>query len=528
MGFIFRKCDRQRRVPIGKAAGEHAALLRKLREFLNAEEPRTMRWLISTWGNQRAVVTYKELREAILNGDISITQLQKWQQDYTELINTKLAPQWEKAMAAAAKEKGRQYPGFLYDPTVGAAQDYIYQRGAELITALTITQHEAIRAMISQASHYEAITPDALARIIRPTIGLTKPQAVANLNYYNSTLSAIKEAHPRMTLESATKKAREAAARYAGRQHRYRAQSIARTELAMAYNEGADGAVRDAQQQGFMGATKKVWVTADDERTCPECGGLEGEAVAMDAKFSNGADVAPAHPGCRCAVDYQEIEPGETLPDKVDTGAFEWIETASPEDREAFLGGKLKAQMYDGGYLPREDYFKPLKDVNPEARMRFNLDPPTDTFIEKLSQEQNVDNNAGFGYTVGKVGAERYYYDNSKPIHPPNNGVRGLTRMVTLKKTSMALDRFGGETGRYVSPRATPFEKRALPRTVNTSDYREYSIKKDIHGVESGTVAPWFGQPGGGLQYRLPKTIKELTKKSNGTLERIKKKADKN
>jgi hypothetical protein len=28
--------------------------------------------------------------------------------------------------------------------------------------------------------------------------------------------------------------------------------------------------------------------------------------------------------------------------------------------------------------------------------------------------------------------------------------------------------------------------------------------------VISGTVAPWFDEPGGGIQYLMPKTIEEL------------------
>ena len=37
-----------------------------------------------------------------------------------------------------------------------------------------------------------------------------------------------------------------------------------------------------------------------------------------------------------------------------------------------------------------------------------------------------------------------------------------------------------------------------------------YMVVEDINGVESGEVAPWFGQPGGSIQYKLPKSIVDL------------------
>ena len=107
-------------------------------------------------------------------------------------------------------------------------------------------------------------------------------------------------------------RADQMAATYAGRQHRYRAMNIARTELAMAYNEGAIGAVEAAQAQGYMGDMVKVWLTADDERVCPICAPLDGVEVNINAFFTGNTNraplrIPPAHPQCRCAVDFVEV-----------------------------------------------------------------------------------------------------------------------------------------------------------------------------------------------------------------------------
>ncbi|MDR2650599.1 MAG: phage head morphogenesis protein [Clostridiales bacterium] len=78
-----------------------------------------------------------------------------------------------------------------------------------------------------------------------------------------------------MKRAAAEKKAREVAARYAGQQHRQRAMTIARTELAAAYNQGAYEAVRDAREKGLIGDCRKIWLTAADERVCAKCGALD-------------------------------------------------------------------------------------------------------------------------------------------------------------------------------------------------------------------------------------------------------------
>lgn len=62
---------------------------------------------------------------------------------------------------------------------------------------------------------------------------------------------------------------------------------------------------KDAQAQGYIGECKKKWLTAYDERVCPICSAIDGETADMDAPFSIGKLLPPAHPLCRCAVAYE-------------------------------------------------------------------------------------------------------------------------------------------------------------------------------------------------------------------------------
>ncbi len=136
----------------------------------------------------------------------------------------------------------------------------------------------------------------------------------------------LKEQHPRMKSESVQKKAREAATKYAEKQHRYRAMTIAQTEMVTAYNRGADEAIHQAQAQKIMGTVIKRWCTSGDDMVCEQCRALEGLELAMADKFQMGRGwnageslTPPAHPRCACAVEYIEVEPtaytNENLPE---------------------------------------------------------------------------------------------------------------------------------------------------------------------------------------------------------------------
>jgi hypothetical protein len=320
--FKFKKCPRIHATPIFKAAALPAgqagqagtAALQRLRSFLNAEEPQAVEFLVSLWGEQRSAITYKELREAVLSGDLSAAQLDLWRLGYSRLVNEQLAPQWEKAMLAAAEELQRQYPHFLYNPQSQSAQEYIRLHGASLVTNIVEEQRSALRSAVLHALKLDnSMTAEDLSRMLRPMIGLTKPQAMANTNHYNAVrLSALESG---MSLGAAKKKASESAVRYAHRQERYRAMTIARTELASAYNQGAYLATLDAQEKGYIGDCRKIWLTAADELVCDICAGLDGKPVnlkgkfkiSVKGKFKGAIDLPPAHPRCRCAVAYEEI-----------------------------------------------------------------------------------------------------------------------------------------------------------------------------------------------------------------------------
>jgi len=104
-------------------------------------------------------------------------------------------------------------------------------------------------------------------------------------------------------------KARErseaAALKYAGKQHRYRAESIVLTENAFAYNRGAHMGVSQSIADGYMGRCEMVWTTAGTNRVCGRC--MELKDTVVGTTDQSRVTIPPLHPRCRCAIMYREV-----------------------------------------------------------------------------------------------------------------------------------------------------------------------------------------------------------------------------
>ncbi len=329
----------------------------KLRAFLDAHEPELVYFLQTLWHNQGRAITYKEIREAILSGEFSENKeitggyaerwLNEWRQDYSKFVTEKLRPKWLLAMEEASKKLEEERPGWYFNPSSAETKIWAETRGAAFVTNSTNEQIRGLRALIHHASS-SGMSVDELARAVRPMVGLTYQQGVANANYLRTLIDN----------GMSEKKATEKAILYGQRQHRYRGYNIARTELAFAYNHGLIEGAKQAQAQGFLGKAVKVWCTSDDDiteanprfqdllnqgakhmkirqggklvtvigRTCKVCRALNGMRISLDEDFPFKTKLTdptvrqcpPAHPSCRCTVKIVEIEPPDK--DMLDNG----------------------------------------------------------------------------------------------------------------------------------------------------------------------------------------------------------------
>lgn len=272
----------------------------RLRASLRTREPRLVRILGSLRGDLRSVFSYAEIGRALQSGNLSEEALAQWRQDYSAFVQNRLRPEWERQIEAAGKATAGDVSRFAeqpfqFQPTGARVVEWIETRGAERVVSWTQLQHDAAQKIIGNAM-YEGIGADELGIRLRAVTGLTPMQAEAVEKMRTALVT-----DGGMDATQAGKQAQ----RYADMLHRQRALRISRTELASAYNQGQDAAVRQAIGDGmFDGPVMKEWSTADDERTCDECAGMDGQTVPMDGEFSDGAGVPPLHPSCRCVVLY--------------------------------------------------------------------------------------------------------------------------------------------------------------------------------------------------------------------------------
>ncbi len=94
--------------------------------------------------------------------------------------------------------------------------------------------------------------------------------------------------------------------------------------------------------------------------------------------------------------------------------------------------------------------------------------------------------------------------------YPPADGFVSV-ETVTLEDDTK-VDRYGSLWGTFVAPTGTPFGERALPASSKSRVYYKFEVTQDIADVLKGKAIPWFNQPGEGIQYMMPRSMKELVK----------------
>lgn len=175
-----------------------------------------------------------------------------------------------------------------FDRTNPEALAWARARAGQLVTSTTAEARAAVRAVVAEG--FEAGLPPVLqARLIRDIVGLTPRDARAVLRQQARNLAG----------GMAPDRAAASATRYAGKLHRRRALTIARTETMAASNQGQQALWNQARRAGSLDSSlMKTWLTADP---CDICAPLEGEQVPIEGEFSLG-DNPPAHPNCRCTM----------------------------------------------------------------------------------------------------------------------------------------------------------------------------------------------------------------------------------
>ncbi|KAB5549586.1 hypothetical protein GE09DRAFT_920996, partial [Coniochaeta sp. 2T2.1] len=137
------------------------------------------------------------------------------------------------------------------------------------------------------------------------------------------------------------------------------------------------------------------------------------------------------------------------------------------------------------------------------------------------------------GLCPGQFLARWFNTTTGRYNYPPFDGFALDTKGKAIKadfviEHGAVLDRFGLEPhGDFLAPAASPYMQRAMPpSSLDTPqsnpefpfNYHVYLVKQSFT-VSAGPIAPWFGQPGQGVQYKLGETVQTLV--NRGVLERV-------
>jgi len=130
----------------------------------------------------------------------------------------------------------------------------------------------------------------------------------------------------------------------------------------------------------------------------------------------------------------------------------------------------------------------------------------------------------------GGLGAFRFPPDNGYVIGPDGQPEVSQVQL----HPGESIDRFGSELRSFLAPEGSSYAPRSIPpqSLVSTPpepcNFHEYRVIEPF-AVDTGPIAPWFAQPGGGRQFQLvaslvpgaPTPLNVMWLVNNGFLERL-------
>jgi len=107
--------------------------------------------------------------------------------------------------------------------------------------------------------------------------------------------------------------------------------------------------------------------------------------------------------------------------------------------------------------------------------------------------------------------------------HPSHDGFVVGTETPTVLQSGQVLDRFGEPYGHFISPDGTPYANRSLPpdsiaQPDGESNHHRYEVL-DSFSATGGETAPYYDQPGGGIQFKTDQSVSWLL--DNGYIREI-------
>jgi len=275
---------------IEKVTAVGPASLALLRARVSMQSPGLARSSLALWRSLAAALTVEQVDAVISLGALTAETQAVLTAGVADFAAGPLAERWRSSLRAGSRAVDTSFELLSRE----RVNDWIRRRSATLIVQQTEQQRAAVRALLSSSAEGDR---RVLSAALRATVGLTERQARALATLSNAL---VEDGAP-------VERRRAILERAASRAQRIRAQRIARTELASAFNGGVEESIAGALDSGAIsGNVVKTWRRQNDERSkCDVCKNLDGDSVALGSTFAGGFETPPAHPNCRCVLLYQ-------------------------------------------------------------------------------------------------------------------------------------------------------------------------------------------------------------------------------
>jgi len=297
---------------------------------------------------------------------LSAANLVPWE-SFTQSLDATI-PLVGAQMAISANLAITQLPKYIdfkmkFDLTDPRAIAYAQVRSGASIRQINEYSRQAV-AKIIQDGLRSNLSIEMVEAKIQKVVGLDGRQATALSSFYDRT---IKEGTAKgLSFKDAVARAEKLGDQYRDRLWKQRAARIARTEIATAANEGRALAWQEAYNAGLIpDGSKKRWVTAVDERTCPQCSELNGQLVDWQGIFSIGKEMPPAHVNCRCSAVIAPTEPSAKPSSQ--TTEYEGYKLQDPVDKISTSRGqvdKVATQLRDASKAVEPKITKDMIDLS--------------------------------------------------------------------------------------------------------------------------------------------------------------------
>ncbi len=125
---------------------------------------------------------------------------------------------------------------------------------------------------------------------------------------------------------------------------------------------------------------------------------------------------------------------------------------------------------------------------------------------------------------INPNGTGAIYPDDSDPSKP--YAMPGTVVASVQLPAGFLVGRFGYPTGAYFTPDPSYLAQLSLPPASLVAPFFQYVVKDPTalppgYRIEQSQLAPWFGQPGGGIQYRIIYTDPTTGKESDGRVQAL-------